>query len=165
MNTHVLLFGALVGVLTTASSDVAVVIGSRLGVGGTGPRRASPVTIGRWFAYMLKGQFHHASIFETPRLPGELPLGVAAHYVIGILFTFAFGLIMLALHVSSMTLPAVLFGLATVAFPWFLMLPSQGLGIMGRGARAPALLWRMSLYTHCAFGLALALWVTLLRPF
>ncbi len=165
MNIHVFLFGALVGILTTASSDVAVVIGSHLGVGGPGPRRGGPVTIGRWFAYMLKGQFHHVSIFETPRLPGELPLGIAAHYVIVIMFTFAFGMIMLSLHVSSMTLPAVLFGLATVAFPWFLMLPSQGLGIMGRGAPAPARLGRMSLYTHFVFGLALALWVTLLRPF
>ena len=165
MNTHVLLFGALAGVLTTASSDVAVVLGSRLGVGGAGPRRGGPVTIGRWFAYMLRGRFRHASIFESPSLPGELPLGIAAHYAIGIIFTFAFGMIMLALHVSSMTLPAVLFGLATVAFPWFLMLPSQGLGIMGRGAPAPARLGRMSLYTHFVFGLALALWVTLLRPF
>src|SRR5512135_3496510 len=97
--------------------------------------------------------------------PVDCRWGNAAHYAIGILFTFAFGMIMLALHVSSMTLPAVLFGLATVAFPWFLMLPSQGLGIMGRGVRAPARLGRMSLYTHLVFGLALALWVTLLRPF
>ena len=165
MNTHILMFGMLVGVLTTASSDVAVIIGSRLGMGGSGPRQGGPVIIGRWFGYMLKGQFRHASIFEEPRLPGELPLGIAAHYAIGIIFTFAFGMIMLALHVSYMTLPAVLFGLATVAFPWFLMLPSQGLGIMGRGAPAPARLGRMSLYTHFVFGLALALWVTVLRPF
>ena len=114
---------------------------------------------------MLRGQFRHASIFESPGLPGELPLGIAAHYAIGILFTFAFGMIMLALHVSSLTLPAVLFGLATVAFPWFLMLPSQGLGIMGRSVLAPAGLGRMSLYTHFVFGLALEFWVTLIRPF
>ncbi len=47
MNGHVLLLGALAGVLTTATSDTGAFIGTRLGIGGVGPRRGGPDIIGR----------------------------------------------------------------------------------------------------------------------
>jgi DUF2938 family protein len=165
MTTHTVLLAALVGFLTTATSDVGSLIGSRLGVGGPGPRTGGPDIIGRWFGYMLRGRFSHASIVQEPRLSGELPIGLAVHYLIGIIFTITFGVLVLALHLTSTILPAIAFGLATVVFPWFLMLPSQGLGIMGRNVPPPAHVARMSLYTHLVFGLALAVWTTVLRPF
>ena len=165
MTTHAVLLAALVGILTTATSDVGSIIGSRLGVGGPGPRTSGPDIIGRWFGYMLRGRFSHANILQEPRLPGELPIGLAAHYLIGIIFTFALGALVLALHLTSTILPAIAFGLATVVFPWFLMQPSQGLGFMGRNVPPPAHVARMSLFVHFVFGLALATWTTLLRPF
>jgi hypothetical protein len=165
MNGHILLFGVITGILTTLTSDVGALIGSRRGIGGKGPRRSGPDIIGRWFGYLLRGKFSHTNILETPRLPGELPIGLAVHYAIGIIFTFLFGAILLALHLTPTFLAAVVFGLATVVFPWFLMLPSQGMGWMGRDVPAPARVGRMSLYTHFVFGLALALWTVILRPF
>jgi hypothetical protein len=165
MNGQMLLLGALAGVLTTATADLGALLGARLRVGGVGPRRSGPDIIGRWFRYMLRGKFRHDDILQTPRLPGELPLGLVIHYLIGIVFTLAFGAIVLALHMTATILPALVFGLATVVFPWFLMLPSQGMGWMGRDAGPNTHLGRMSLYTHFIFGVALALWTTLLRPF
>ncbi len=114
---------------------------------------------------MLRGKFSHANILETPRLPGELPLGLAVHYLIGIIFTLAYGALLFVLHVTPTILAAVVFGLVTVVFPWFLMLPSLGMGWMDRNIQAPAQVRRMSLYTHFVFGLALALWTTMLQPF
>ena len=165
MNSHLFLTAALVGILATATSDLGVVIGARLGIGGKGPRRSGPDIIGRWFGSMLQGKFTHADILQSPRLHGELALGLAIHYFIGIVFTFAFGAILFVLHVAPTILAALLFGLATVVFPWFLMLPAMGMGRMGRGVPAPAQVGRMSLYTHLVFGLALGLWTMLLRPF
>jgi hypothetical protein len=165
MNSHFFLFGALAGVLTTVTSDLGAVIGARLGVAGPGGRRGGPNIIGRWFGYMFHGKFTHTDIHRAPPLPGELPLGLGAHYVIGIIFALAFGVIVRVLNISWVAPAAFLFGLATVVFPWFLMLPAQGMGWMGRAAPPPAQATRMSLFTHLVFGLGLALWVLVLHPF
>ena len=76
--------GLIVGVLATVTMDVVAVIILRLGIAGRGPRRTGPDLIGRWIGYLLRGKFRHTDVLQTPPLPGELVLGLAAHYSIGI---------------------------------------------------------------------------------
>jgi Protein of unknown function (DUF2938) len=45
----------------------------------------------------LRGKFRHTDILQTPPLRGELVLGLAAHYLIGIVLTLVYlGLLVVA---------------------------------------------------------------------
>ena len=52
-------------------------------------------------------------------------------------------------------LPALLYGLVTVAFPFFIMQPSLGLGVAASRAPNPAQARLKSLATHAVFGVGL----------
>ena len=164
MSGHVLLIGVAVGILTTLTSDIGAVVGLRLGIAGRGPRRSGPDLIGRWVGYMFRGIFKHTDILKTPALPGELPLGIVAHYLIGIALTFLYLIILLGAQARPSLLTAVIYGLATIMFPWFIMFPSQGMGWLGLGAPRDTHMVRMSLFNHLMFGIGLALWTGVLKP-
>ena len=87
MESRVFIVGLIVGILATVTMDVVAVIALRLGIAGRGPRRTGPDLIGRWIGYLLRGKFRHTDILQTPPLRGELVLGLAAHYLIGIVLT------------------------------------------------------------------------------
>ena len=164
MESRVFIVGLIVGILATITMDVVAVIAVRLGIAGRGPRRTGPDLIGRWIGYLLRGKFRHANILETPPLRGELVLGLAAHYAIGIVLTLVYLRLLIVVQATPTALSAILYGTATTVFPWFLMFPSQGMGWLGRDAPADAHLARVSLFNHIIFGLGIALWVAVMRP-
>ena len=84
MESRAFIVGLIVGILATVTMDVVAVIALRLGIAGRGPRRTGPDLIGRWIGYLMRGEFRHTDILQTPPLRGELVLGLAAHYLIGI---------------------------------------------------------------------------------
>jgi hypothetical protein len=91
-------------------------------------------------------------------------LGLAAHYLIGIVLTLVYLGLLVVAHATPTALSAILYGTATTAFPWFLMFPSQGMGWLGRDAPGDAHLAPVSLFNHIIFGLGIALWVAVMRP-
>ena len=95
---------------------------------------------------------------------GELLLGIAAHYSIGIVLTFVYLGLLVAAHARPTALNAILYGTATTFLPWFVMFPSQGMGWLGRNAPGDAHLARSSLFNHIVFGLGIALWMAVFRP-
>ena len=129
-----------------------------------GPRRTGPDLIGRWIGYLLRGKFRHTDILQTPPLRGELVLGLAAHYLIGIVLTLVYLGLLVVAHATPTALSAILYGTATTVFPWFLMFPSQGMGWLGQDAPGDAHLARVSLFNHIIFGLGIALWMAVMRP-
>src|SRR5262249_54916094 len=158
MGSHAFIVGVIVGILATVTMDIVAVIALRLGIAGRGPRRTGPDLIGRWIGYLLQGKFRHTDILQTPPLRGELILGFAPHYSIGIVLTLVyFGLLILA-HATPTALSAILFGTATTVLPWFVMFPSQGMGWLGQDAPGDAHLAWISLFNHIMFGLGIALW-------
>jgi Protein of unknown function (DUF2938) len=164
MESRAFIVGVIVGILATVTMDVVAVIALRLGIAGPGPRRTGPDLIGRWVGYFFRGKFRHTDILQTPPLQGELVLGLAAHYLIGIALTLVYlGLFGVA-HATPTALSAIVYGTATTVFPWFLMFPSQGMGYLGRDAPGDAHLARVSLFNHIIFGLGIALWVAVMRP-
>ena len=164
MESRAFIVGLIVGVLATVTMDVVAVIALRLGIAGRGPRRTGPDLIGRWIGYLLRGKFRHTDILQTPPLPGELVLGLAAHYLIGIMLTLMYlGLVVVA-HARPTALSAILYGTATTVLPWFLMFPSQGMGWLGWDAPDDAHLARASLFNHIIFGLGIAVWVAVMKP-
>jgi len=119
-----------------------------------------PVTnwgiVGRWFGHMPHGRFVHAAIAEVEPIAGEVAIGWIMHYLIGVLYGVVYvGLIVVVLSGVPTLLNGLLFGLASVVIPWFLMQPALGLGAMGSKAPNPNIPRYSALAAHCIYGVAL----------
>ena len=78
--------------------------------------------VGRWISLMRSGQFKHTAINKAPSQKGECAIGWFIHYVIGVIFSFTFLLVMSNdWLVSPRLIPALIFGLATVCMPFFII--------------------------------------------
>ena len=112
--------------------------------------------LGRWLRHMPGGIFRHASITAAPHKSFECLVGWVAHYTIGVTFALAFvALVPEGWLAQPALLPALLFGIGTVVFPYFIMQPSLGLGIAASKASNPGQARLKSLATHTVFGVGL----------
>jgi hypothetical protein len=112
--------------------------------------------LGRWLRHMPGGTFRHASISAASRQPLECVVGWIAHYTIGVVFALGFVILAADDWLARPTpLPALLYGIATVAFPLFIMQPSLGLGVAASRTPRPAQARLKSLATHTVFGFGL----------
>jgi uncharacterized membrane protein YagU involved in acid resistance len=112
--------------------------------------------LGRWVRHMLGGTLRHASITAASQQPLECTVGWIAHYTIGVVFALVFVALTSGDWLARPTvLPAVLYGLGTVVFPFFIMQPSFGLGIAASRTPNPTQARLKSLATHTVFGIGL----------
>jgi len=114
--------------------------------------------LGRWLRHMPEGVFAHAAIASAPQKRCECAVGWIAHYAIGA--AFALALVTLAPYgwlERPTLLPALLFGLGTVLFPYLVMQPAYGLGVAASKTPNPAAARLKSLMSHGVFGLGLYL--------
>jgi hypothetical protein len=100
----------------------------------------------------------HRRIADAAPVRGELALGWAAHYAMGI----AFASLLVALQGpesagSPSFLPALLPGMGTVVAPLFVMQPAMGAGIAPSRTAAPVRNSLKSLLNHSVFGAGLYL--------
>lgn len=112
--------------------------------------------LGRWVRHMPAGTLRHASIAAAAPKPFECTVGWIAHYTIGVVF--ALGLVVLTSGdwlARPTVLPALLYGIGTVVFPYFLLQPAFGLGIAASRTPHPAQARLKSLVTHTVFGVGL----------
>ena len=142
---------ALVGVGATALMDLWLWLLSRLGVPTTGF-----AMVGRWVGHFGRGAFAHAAIARAAPIPLERGLGWATHYGVGV----AYALLLVGLQGSGWlhrptALPALLFGVLTVAAPWFVMQPAMGAGVMALKTPTPLSNGLRNLANHTVFGLGL----------
>lgn len=143
----------LVGIGATLVMDVWTTVLKALGV-----PTLNYALLGRWAGHLGRGQLMHASIGKAVSIRGELPLGWAIHYAVGI--AFATVLVMLCgtgwLRDPAWE-PALAMGLTTVIFPLFVMQPAMGAGIAGSRTPTPLKNGLRSLATHAIFGIGLYL--------
>src|SRR6266850_4570473 len=112
--------------------------------------------LGRWLRHMPGGTFRHASITAAPQKPFECTVGWSAHYTIGVVFALVFVVLTTGDWLARPTLlPALLYGIATVVFPFFILQPSFGLGIAASRTPNPTQARLKSLVTHTVFGVGL----------
>jgi hypothetical protein len=112
--------------------------------------------LGRWLGHMAEGTFRHTSIGAASQRPFECTTGWIAHYTIGVVFAVVFvGLVSTDWLARPTLLPALLYGIGTVVFPFFIMQPSFGLGVAASRTPNPSQARLKSLGTHAAFGLGL----------
>ena len=114
--------------------------------------------VGRWIRYMPQGVFMHSSIAASPKMSAECLVGWIAHYVIGITLATAFVLFVGVNWLQNPTLPpAFIFGIISVAAPFFIMQPCFGLGFAASKTPNPMQARLRSLMNHAAFGVGLYL--------
>src|SRR6266852_9267284 len=112
--------------------------------------------VGRWLRHMTNGAFKHPSIAAAAQKPAECTTGWIAHYTIGVLFALVLVAFATPEWLQSPTpMPALVFGIVTVGFPFFLMHPSFGLGLAASKAPNPMQARLRSLMNHSAFGVGL----------
>jgi hypothetical protein len=114
--------------------------------------------VGRWLSHMPGGVFKHPAIAAAAWKPAECIIGWIAHFIIGILFALGFVALATPGWLQSPTLlPALIFGIVTVGFPFLIMQPAFGLGIAASRAPNPTQARLRSLMTHAVFGIGLYL--------
>lgn len=112
--------------------------------------------LGRWLRHMPAGTLRHASITAAPPKQFECMVGWIAHYTIGVVFALVFVVVTSGDWLARPTLPpALLYGLGTVVFPFFIMQPSLGLGIAASRTPKPTQARLKSIVTHTVFGVGL----------
>lgn len=140
------------GLAATAVLDLWTLIGSTL----FGMRPASMAPVGRWIGHMSEGQFLHDSIRTSAPVVGEVAIGWSAHYLVGAVFGVLFIVLAGRGWLARPTLlPALAFGVASVAAPFLLMQPAMGSGIAASLTPDPFAGRMRSLSGHAVFGLGL----------
>ena len=113
--------------------------------------------LGRWLRHIPGGTLRHANIAAAPPKPFECAVGWMAHYTIGIVFALGFVLASGDWLARPTAVPALLYGIGTVVFPFFILQPSFGLGMAASRTPNPAQARLKSLATHTVFGVGLYL--------
>jgi hypothetical protein len=114
--------------------------------------------LGRWVSYLPTGRLMHASIAAAPPRRGECRIGWITHYSIGIVLAAGLVAITAGDWLARPTLlPALLWGIATIVFPFLLLQPSFGLGVASSKTPNPTQARLKSLATHTVFGIGLYL--------
>jgi hypothetical protein len=144
---------AIIGIGATVVMDLWLLFLAAMGVPN------SPFAlIGRWVGHMARGRFVHVSIAKAQTVRGEVAVGWATHYAIGVAYAAGFALAVgLEWAQEPTLLPALVFGLATVAAPFLVMQPAMGSGIAGSKTAAPMKNRLRSLANHSVFGAGLYL--------
>lgn len=124
--------------------------------------------VGRWIGHMARGRFAHAHIGKAEPVAGERTLGWVVHYATGIAFAAALiGIFGLSFTREPTPLPALIVGLATIVFPFFVMQPAFGIGIAAAKVPNPITARLRSLMTHLSFAVGLYLsalvWAVVVR--
>lgn len=159
MNNFVLAY--LGGIAGAVLMDLTEIAAARIGI----TSGVDAALVGRWFLGLTRGRLAHADIRASPARPGEVRLGWAFHLLVGggaVALLYPAVLLILGIAPDSHPLlGGLLFGLATSALPWFVLLPAFGWGRFGRrGPRGANALWASPL-SHLPYGLGVGAVVAL----
>lgn len=149
--------GIFIGLGGTIAMDIWAEVLAR----GFGQARPNWANVGRWAGHVPRGQVFHDDIAAVRPVPGELALGWAVHYGVGILYGVIFVFLAGQGWLAAPTfLPVWLFALVTISAGWFLLQPGMGLGVALSRTPTP---WKgraLGLVAHTFFGLGM--WVVAL---
>jgi Protein of unknown function (DUF2938) len=154
MTAELLVTGAIIGLGAGALMDLWGLVLRR----GFGIPTLDYALLGRWIGHAARGRLRHERIAAAAPVPGERPLGWAAHYAIAV----AFALVLVVLAgpdwLRNPTVgPALAVGLGTILAPWLVMQPGMGAGIAGSRTPNPRATRLRNLGTHTVYGLGLYL--------
>lgn len=117
---------------------------------------------GRWFLMVLSGQPYVRDVGAAPALPTELIAGHAAYYTISVVFAAVYLLGLKLIGRRPTLWNGLVFGWATMVFPFLIQMPLMGMGAFASATAMPGLIIGRTLVHHSSFGLGLGLagWLT-----
>ena len=154
--------GVGAGVLATVTMDAAMVVAAWLAPEAFATDKIGLEVIGRWARGVSRGHLRSADIGEEPVVRGEVALGLATHYLTGIMLTELY-LAATRRGLPSGAASAGAYGVATALLPLVILYPSLGYGCCGRKVADRRRLVCAMLLGHAAFGAGIGLWTALLR--
>ena len=151
--TDVIGSGLAMGFAGTLAMDIWALLLARIGVAPF-PNWAMP---GRWLGHLPGGRLFHPDIGGARPVPGELGLGWALHYGVGLIYGVIWMLIAGPDWLDAPTFPPLwTFALVTIAAGWFLLQPGMGLGWAASRTPRPWKARALGLAAHTVF--ALGMW-------
>lgn len=146
--------GALIGIGGTVAMDLWALVLNRV----FGQGLPNWGNVGRWVGWLVRGRVFHDDIAAAAPVRGEVALGWAFHYVVGVLYGVAFALIVGRAWFGDPTFwQAWLWGIVTISGGWFLLHPGLGLGWALSKVDQPWKARGMGLVAHTVFGFGM--WV------
>jgi hypothetical protein len=143
-----------VGIVATLATDAW----QRLLQTFAGVPAANWALVGRWVAWISRGVFVHRPITATPKVNGEVAIGWAFHYAVGIFYAALYLAIMRFGFNSGPTLAsALIYAILLLVAPWFILQPALGLGFIASHTPNPVATRTINVSMHAVFGLALYL--------
>jgi hypothetical protein len=143
----------VVGIMATLVTDLWLWLLQIVGV-----RPADWALVGRWVAWMPRGVFVHRPIAATPSVRRELAIGWGFHYVVGVAYAALYLAITRLVLASGPTLiSALVFAIALLVAPWFVMQPALGQGFFAARMPHPSVIRIINVSGHAAFGVGLYL--------
>ena len=112
---------------------------------------------GRWFLMVLQGHPYVPDIGTAPSLPNELIAGHVAYYTISVVFAGLYFALLKLMKREPALWNGLIFGWATLVFPFLLQMPLMGMGVLASATATPGLIIGRTLVHHSSFGLGLAL--------
>ncbi len=155
---YLTLFGG--GIIGAVLMDIAETLAAKYGI----TSGVNVTLVGRWALALTQGRFFHHDIRRTPPYRHEAAAGWLFHLLIGgggVALLFPLSWQFTTGTVSPLQpWPYLLFGLATSALPWFLLLPSFGWGWWGRNGPEGSKALLASPLSHTPYGLGIWLAVS-----
>ena len=143
----------VVGVIATLAMDLWQRLLQTIGV-PTG----SWGLVGRWVAGLPRGVLVHRPITASPAVHNEVAIGWAFHYAVGIAYAALYlAIVRLGFGSKPALGSALLYSIALLVMPWFVMQPALGLGFMAARTPKPEAVRAVNISVHAAFGLGLYL--------
>jgi hypothetical protein len=106
--------------------------------------------------HVFRGRVFHDAIADAEPVAGDLRLGWALHYGVGLVYGVALAAIMGRAWLAAPSFaPAWIFAILTISAGWFLLQPGMGLGWAASRTPNPWKVRGLGLAAHTAFGLGL----------
>ncbi|CUH75350.1 DUF2938 domain-containing protein [Tropicibacter naphthalenivorans] len=144
--------GVLIGIGGTVAMDIWALLLHRL----AGQGMPNWGNVGRWVGWLPRGRVFHDDIGLAAPVRGEVALGWAFHYFVGVVYGAVFALLVGPGWFDTPTFwQAWLWGIVTISGGWFLLHPGMGLGWALSGVERPWKARMMGLVAHTVFGLGI----------
>ena len=114
--------------------------------------------VGRWsLGLVTNGQLIARDLESQAERKNELAVGWLVHYIVAIGYAAVYAWLMQANILQAAFGDGLIFGVLSVAVPWFFFLPCLGKGMMARLTPNPPLVCALALMVHSLFGVSIGL--------
>jgi Protein of unknown function (DUF2938) len=140
----------IMGVVATMTFDLWAILLQRL-IGAPAPDWS---LLGRWIGHFGEHKIMHDNIRQSAPVPQEQSIGWLTHYIVG---TFFAAILLIAAGADwahhPTLVPAIIAGLLTVVFVWFVLMPAFGQGIAMSKNPAASRIRLINIVSHLVLGI------------